>query len=209
VGTPHFEILPFCSKIPVLCARTMDSKQDSNIAHELQFNVAQLLKETTGATRDHDIYFTGVNQFDELELVEPLTGSVYFLRTGQDVLVTGKLHTTLQRVCGKCLASFTAPITIVLEEIFFPTIDLVSGNMLPAPEDADEANRINEFHTLDLYEVIRQAIMLESVACRYCRPDCKGLCPHCGQDRNTNPCTCHENAIDARWSGLLEVQIEE
>jgi len=35
-----------------------------------------------------------------------------------------------------------------------------------------------------------------------CRPDCRGLCPQCGADRNTEPCRCEERTIDPRWAAL-------
>lgn len=187
----------------------MQAKKKTNIVHELRFNVSQLLKEVTGGTRDYTIFVDNIKQLDEVQLVEPLTGRVHFLRTGPDVLVTGELHTAIQRECGRCLTVFSSPVTITLEELFFPTIDLHSGGVLPTPADADEATRIDELHTLDLYEVVRQAIVLESEGSRYCRPDCKGLCPVCGQDRNLNPCTCQDDSVDVRWAGLFEVEIDD
>lgn len=177
---------------------------------DLRFNVSQLLKETTGGRRRHQIETAALAELlDDVTLVEPLIGRVDFLRTGRDVLVTGALETTVKKNCGRCLATFTAPITIELEELFFPTVDLVSGNLLETPEDADEANRIDELHTLDLTEVVRQAVTLEAEGARYCKPDCKGLCPHCGQDLNLQACTCVENNVDVRWAGLLALQLEE
>jgi uncharacterized protein len=35
-----------------------------------------------------------------------------------------------------------------------------------------------------------------------CKEDCRGLCPKCGRNRNTNSCDCVEEAIDPRWEGL-------
>ncbi|MEW5956734.1 MAG: DUF177 domain-containing protein [Chloroflexota bacterium] len=170
----------------------------------MQFNVAQLLKDVTGATRTYDIDTPTVSELDgELKIVSAITGRVKLLRTGRDILVTGALHTTIQRACGRCLADFTAPISLELEEEFFPTLDIVTGAVLPTDSDADEANRIDEHHILDLWEVVRQEILLVSDDFLYCRPDCKGLCPHCGQDRNINPCNCQEEIIDPRWAGLL------
>lgn len=177
---------------------------------ELQFNVAQLLKEATGATRSFEINAENFQLPNNgVEFVTPLTGYVQFLRTGADILVTGTLESTIQKDCGRCLNPFTAPVKIELEEIFFPTIDILTGNMLPASDDADEANRIDEQHTLNLYEVVRQALLLESDGVLYCKPDCKGLCPHCGCDRNVEPCTCQDEVIDMRWAGLLELQLDD
>jgi uncharacterized protein len=35
-----------------------------------------------------------------------------------------------------------------------------------------------------------------------CRPDCQGLCPGCGADRNAGPCSCEETPGDPRWASL-------
>ena len=35
-----------------------------------------------------------------------------------------------------------------------------------------------------------------------CRPDCQGLCPHCGTNRNVATCTCENRWEDPRLAGL-------
>ena len=35
-----------------------------------------------------------------------------------------------------------------------------------------------------------------------CQPACKGLCPHCGENRNETNCTCESKSADPRWSAL-------
>lgn len=187
----------------------MQNKQAVQNAAELQFNVAQLLKENTGARRTYPISTSAITHLADFELVAPLVGQVEFLRTGQDILVEGTFEATIEKACGRCLAPFTASVAVEIEEIFYPSLDLISGNPLPPPPDADEANRIDEQHILDLYEVVRQALLLDSESVRYCRPDCKGLCPHCGRDKNVDSCTCEDEAVDARWAGLLSIQTEE
>ena len=177
---------------------------------DLRFNVSQLLKETTGAKRRYQIDSATVNlSDDDVKLVDPLSGVIEFLRTGQDILVTGTLHTTIEKPCGRCLTPFQTSAMVDLEEIFYPTVDLTSGRVMETPVDADEANRIDELHTLDLHEVVRQAVLLEAEGARYCKSTCKGLCPYCGQDRNLTPCTCAENQVDVRWAGLLSLESEE
>jgi len=38
-----------------------------------------------------------------------------------------------------------------------------------------------------------------------CRPECKGLCPTCGADRNVAPCDCREEGDErlAKLKSLL------
>ena len=35
-----------------------------------------------------------------------------------------------------------------------------------------------------------------------CREDCKGICPHCGADRNEVDCDCEKKQIDPRFAAL-------
>lgn len=35
-----------------------------------------------------------------------------------------------------------------------------------------------------------------------CKEDCKGLCPHCGADRNVTECDCESRQIDPRFAAL-------
>lgn len=195
----------------LIIARLSMSKQTSKrVTHELQFNVAQLLKEVTGGYRDYDINTQFEKSLDEdLITVAPLVGQVKLLRTGPNILVTGALESVIQKSCGRCLNTFAAPITISLEEEFYPTTDIHTGATVSEPPDADEANRIDEHHILDLTEVIRQELIVTSDSILYCKPDCRGLCPHCGRDRNIEPCDCQDTQIDSRWADLKALQIDD
>ena len=45
---------------------------------------------------------------------------------------------------------------------------------------------------LDLDVPVREAAILARPMAPLCRPDCKGLCPVCGADRNAGPCAHSE-----------------
>lgn len=187
----------------------MAEKRTKRVLPELQFNVAQLLKETTGATRRYEVDAEFISELDQdIIPVSPLVGYIQFLRTGPNILATGTLNVTIQKTCGRCLTTFTRPVSIELEEEFYPTVNIITGTPLPEPEDADQANRIDEQNILDLFEVVRQELVVASDGILYCRPGCKGLCPHCGQDRNVKPCNCQEDEIDPRWATLLALREE-
>lgn len=172
----------------------------------LQFNVSQLLKEPTGATRSYQVMAEVTdNLADNVSFVSPITGQVKLVHTGPNIMVTGELRADIEKICGRCLATFVTPVEVEIEEMFYPAVDVVTGASLPQPADADEANQIDERHILDLSEVARQDFLLESEGFRYCRPDCKGLCPRCGEDLNQGPCNCEEEDIDFRWAGLKEL----
>lgn len=55
---------------------------------------------------------------------------------------------------------------------------------------------------LDLGEVAMEDLRLSLPTKILCKPDCKGLCPVCGKNRNTEECTCSvgEQAITVEFA---------
>lgn len=43
---------------------------------------------------------------------------------------------------------------------------------------------------IDITEDVRQELMLEYPLMPLCKPDCKGLCPKCGENLNEGDCKC-------------------
>ena len=59
---------------------------------------------------------------------------------------------------------------------------------------------------LVLEDVLREQVLLSLPARSLCRPDCQGLCPRCGRNLNTEPCTCEDTPSDPRWTALSELR---
>ena len=162
------------------------------------FNVSGLVQEGIGATREYDI--DGALDSPERGR-EPVTGSVELLRTNRGVLVRAKLRLVEPEVCSRCLQPLQETLPIEFEEEFRTKVDVRSGE--PSDEAPDEeAFLIDEHHMLDLTEAIRQYREASAVMQPLCRPDCRGLCPRCGQDLNAGDCNCAAAPIDDRWSAL-------
>jgi uncharacterized protein len=176
----------------------------------MRYNVAQLIRGPTGAFRQYDLQADIRNLDPELEPVRPLVGSVTLMRTTQGILVTGKLRTQLRTECRRCLEPCEVDVELELEEEFYPIVRIGDAPVDDVPAtDRDEALRIDDHHILDLSEVIRQAIWLAAPMEALCRPDCAGICPNCGGNRNLGECQCDEVPIDPRWIALQELLSNE
>lgn len=169
----------------------------------MRYNVAQLLKGPTGGARKYELKEEIDDLDPELTPLRPLTGSVTLMRTTQGILVTGKLRTRLEGTCKRCLEACSVKVELRLEEEFYPVVHIAEAPVDETPEEErDEALRIDERHTLDLREVVRQGIWLVLPMEALCRPDCAGLCPRCGGNRNLGECQCEQVPIDPRWAAL-------
>jgi uncharacterized protein len=169
----------------------------------MRFNVAQLLKEPTGARRDYSVSEEAGALDPELSLAGPLTGTVTLMRSSQGILVTGELRTRLHGVCRRCLEPCELDVELSLEEEFHPVVQIGTTPIDDVPEEErDEALIIGDGHSLDLSEVVRQGLWLTAASEALCRGDCLGLCPQCGGNRNLDECHCDEDPIDPRWAVL-------
>ena len=173
--------------------------------YSMQFNVAQLLKESIGATRDHLVKADIAGLDPALRPSRLLTGQVHFLRTRSGILVEGELQTEIELMCARCLDPLYTPLHLSLVEEFSPTIDVITGHRL-VMEEEDKALWIDEHHILDLSDVVRQGLLLLIPMRPLCRQDCMGLCPVCGQNLNERPCDCAEKETDIRWAQLLTLR---
>lgn len=168
-------------------------------------NVAQLLKSPTGATRHYELE-EDIGALDQtLKPLTALYGAVELVRTTDGILVRASLLTTVELTCSRCLDAFSHTLRLRIEEEFLPTVDIMTGARLPIPDDADVATLIDAHHILDLTEIVRQSLLLALPPFPLCRKDCKGLCPHCGQNWNEGPCDCHAAEPDPRLAILKQL----
>jgi uncharacterized protein len=163
----------------------------------MQINVSQLFKEPIGSTRQYEINET----IDVSGGSHEIQGEVKLVRTDRGILVKGTLQTGIEVTCGRCLSFFNCPLTLNIEEEYFPTTDVVSGVLLPLPEEPSYFT-IDEYYVLDLTEAIRQYMMLAIPMKPLCREDCAGICLTCGHNLNQGPCGCLPQEADSRWSEL-------
>ena len=75
-------------------------------------------------------------------------------------------------ICRRCTVPVSGELCIAVSERF-----------ADPPITDDELYPICD-ETIDLGPLVRDAIVLELPMAPLCREDCRGLCPHCGSDRN-------------------------
>jgi uncharacterized protein len=172
----------------------------------MQINVAQQLRAPVGSVQDcevkHVIDLTGD---DNDSLVQ---GRIRLMRTDRGILVKGILKTEVELICSRCLSPFSCPLTLNIEEEYYPTTDVITGASLPLPDEPG-CFTINEQHILDLTEAVRQYALLAIPMKPLCREDCAGLCPYCGHNLNQEPCNCLPPGVDPRWSELSRLKKEK
>ncbi|MFQ5828267.1 MAG: DUF177 domain-containing protein [Candidatus Methylomirabilia bacterium] len=121
-----------------------------------------------------------------------------------EVFVQGQLSSSVPQLCGRCLEPFTFRVVADVNTRFAP-------RPLGRPEEEAELTAEDlevDFYAddlLDLDRLIQTETMLRLPMKPLCRPDCPGLCPVCGGNRNTNPCSCEVRLPDPRLAVLKDL----
>ncbi len=196
----------------------------------MEFNVAQLMKEAIGASREHELDDDITNLDGGLTPLSHLTGSLELLRIHSGVLATGDFRVALSLQCGRCIEPVSVRVSVEFSESFRPLTDIQTGRFI-SPEEfegqaedlTDEALLINAQHILDISEVVRQNIWLSVpivAACDYVDPVSGAAdpdaCPKyiqllsesalAGTSGEQTP--AEAEGIDPRWAALLALQNE-
>jgi uncharacterized protein len=177
------------------------------IGEPLTYNVAGLLGEPVGSTRDYIVSGDTLDLGEDLRQADPIEGTIHLGRTNRGLLVRGDLRTSLDEECSRCLRSIEVPLELHIEEEALPSIDLHTGLPIDTASDP-EALRLNDHHELELEPAIREAILLAEPIAPLCEPDCPGLCAICGERLTGGPHEHPEDDIDPRLEVLKAFKVD-
>jgi uncharacterized protein len=62
---------------------------------------------------------------------------------------------------------------------------------------------------IDITQLAREEIVLAYPTKRLCRPECNGLCPHCGRNLNNLSCSCARGAAENPFRGVWMEDTQE
>jgi len=138
--------------------------------------------------------------------VERGSGETYHLR--------GQLKARLAFPCAWCTEPSDFTVDVPVDLRFVPAV-VEKANVRPSPSSKDDDDEdghemaeddpslvLYDEPRIDLAQVAREQCYLAMPMKPLCRPDCQGLCPHCGTNRNTGTCTCENRWEDPRLAGL-------
>jgi uncharacterized protein len=118
-----------------------------------------------------------------------------------DIRLRGRFAGKFQVPCARCVEPVEVPLSAEFDLIFRP-----AGADSDAPERSITApeTEIGYYQKdgLWLEDVLREQVLLSLPVKTLCKPDCKGLCPRCGENRNSQACRCEEGPNDPRWEAL-------
>jgi uncharacterized protein len=146
---------------------------------------------------DEGLEFSRVGVHVNLEPVqvtsENIQGPVMFSgkieRVQKGFIVKGHFSGAWVMSCARCLETITIPATDTFRIFMSPRFNDAKGKLFNlAMEDLDESELVGD--EIDMEAVLREQMILQLPMKPICFPDCRGLCPQCGQNLNKKECNC-------------------
>ena len=125
-------------------------------------------------------------------------------RSLDEIRVKGHVTVQMEADCDRCLEPASCPVDGDFELVYRPLEDGFGDEKVI---DASEAEMgFYEGGGVELKDVLREYVLLSVPMQRLCRPDCKGMCPVCGTNRNLTDCGCQLESADDRWAALKSIR---
>ena len=169
----------------------MNAKHPQYLSNRvLRQNVGFLLNAGLGTINESQLSIPDPVRVDDDLILDAIKGPLRLTRTKEGVLVQATFDVLLELQCTRCLEFVQQHVQVSLEELY----------AYPNPNIAEF--HIAENGMLDLSPLLRAETIIAVSGQVLCKPDCLGLCPECGTNRNHNTCDCETDNIDPRLAIL-------
>ena len=142
---------------------------------------------------------------DTFQVVQPVSLAFDIFKDKAHFRLVGRIATTLELPCGRCLEPFTLPVDAAFDLRYQPHAANTGEGEREIEED-DLSTAFYENETIDLGQLMREQFYLALPMKPLCREDCRGLCPQCGTNLNTATCDCSPVWEDPRLSALKAIK---
>jgi uncharacterized protein len=160
----------------------------------LRLNVGFIVAQSAGYSRDFIVEIPQVRLPPDLVITD-LAGEVRVSRTPQGLLLQANMQADTQLECVRCLEPFSATLYANFTELFAFSRRNITESGLLVPDDGQ----------IDLMPLLREYMFLELPINPLCRPECKGLCPVCGENLNIITCKHEDEPADPRLEVLKKL----
>jgi uncharacterized protein len=157
--------------------------------------------------RLHQRYAPGAVDYHtrDFRQIDPLEVRATAEMVDSEIRVSGELHTRVEMACARCLEPVVEELTRDFDLYYRPMQSISREEEVRLKVDDTEI-AFFEGDGLFLTDVLAEQVLLAIPMKIICRSDCKGLCPHCGANLNSDECRCESHVGDPRMAPLARLK---
>ena len=131
---------------------------------------------------------------------DPIKGHLSVQKTMNNLSVTADVRLPIHASCQRCLNPYQYEAEVHCQRLLTPLFESEREREIHKSEEVELTKDDLDFsyfegEEVDVGEILAEQVVLEQPMIYLCQPDCKGLCPECGVNRNQNPCSCAPKEI--------------
>jgi uncharacterized protein len=142
---------------------------------------------------------------DVFAVASPVTLGVDITKDKDRYHLAGRVTTTLELACSRCLEPLTVPVDATFD-LRYERRPETSSAAEREVHDEDFSTAYYDNETLDLGQLMLEQFHLAAPMKPLCREACQGLCPHCGANLNRGACGCVAQWVDPRLEALRSLR---
>jgi uncharacterized protein len=126
-------------------------------------------------------------------------------KTEERILIDGRISAHITMTCSRCLEQYEEYLEDRFEAVYLPQ---------PAVREKEEEIELDvtdlnvsyyKKDSIEIYELLREQVLLLLPLKPLCKADCAGLCPSCGHNLNEETCDCQKTTADPRFAVLEQL----
>ncbi len=121
------------------------------------------------------------------------------------IRIFGQFHARLELVCARCLEPVVEDINRDFDLYYRKQAEVAKAEEVHLKQDDTEIG-FYQGEGLFLSDVLAEQVNLVIPMKVICRSDCRGLCPQCGANLNSEECRCETRAVDPRLAPLSRLK---
>ena len=136
----------------------------------------------------------------------------------QVIVLQGSIRAPIHMLCSRCATALLFNSKNRFSLLFSKNVDMTRqvhahhhNNESSNPSDDEQTIDISilkeEF--LDFSEIVEEQLRLGVPLQPLCKPECKGMCQHCGADLNVGRCVCKKDSSHHPFSVLKDIQFNK
>ncbi len=142
---------------------------------------------------------------ESFRVVAPVSLAFDIAKDKNHFHLVGRVATTLELPCSRCLEPLTWPIDANFDLRYLPQSANTGEDEREIGAD-DLSTAYYEHDEIDLGQLMREQFYLTLPMKPLCREECLGLCPACGTNLNRAACDCRHGWEDPRLAALKQLR---
>jgi len=155
----------------------------------MKIEIAKISQDGSAYTGEEAAEVLGLEGDSLVKVTGGVSYDLHAQFVSHELVVKGKVEAPARLQCSRCAEFYS---TTLIESAFLRAYEVKAGQ-----------------EEVDLTEDLREAILLTIPPYPTCSPDCKGLCPYCGKNRNEGECNCRPPSRDGGWGGLEGLKLKD